>query len=452
MKKIQATSSTPAMKPDVIPMEGDLLRAVHALAAGFRVRTTAWPAEDDEERPVYDTGTRLARDIVAAALGAGDAAARLAGAADDHYARARELADDLPPLDDVVPTDLELGTATAALREQSLEHHTTGVMLGTREDRGLVLVASAATPAQAHAWLLGPLYEKLEGWAARDPLTSLERAACAWWFSRWRGPRPLPGDEFARGVREQEFTFVDRPMLAVEESAVDHLVRSGLLRGVGERQQHVARQLVRSRAGVWRVDSRVEGRAVFVGPLDGERYDVLEHATTGDNPYRAGFIALGRLIPLGDGTWLRSPGTLLLSYGDRSPSLARTLAEGLETQRGSLPMPAAVEFTVHQLYGARGLPRTVPPSPSPEDAADAGRDLSLLLRAAGLARPADPSSNPEAARMAARTQNTEVLEYNLDMVLAQYMQAIVQQSQKSRAVREARRRTQRMPKKKGRRR
>lgn len=458
MKKSQqargsARTGAGASKPDVVPLEGALGRAVHALAAGLHFRTSAWPDAQDAEWPVYESGIRLARDIVGAALGVPGAIGEdgLTRAADAHFAHVQELARALdtepPSLDGYAPTEDDLGMTTAALREQALDHHTTDVMLGTHESGGRVLVSFPVTTAQAHVWLLGPLYEKLESWALEDPMTSTERAACAWWFSRWRGQRPLPGDEFASGVREQEFTFVDRPMHLPDATPVEHVAEHGGPRGLGGRQMHMAAQLARSEAGVWRVESRAEGRAVFVGPSSGRRYEVREHATLADTPYGPGYIALGRLIPFGDGTWLRSPGTFLMGYGTETHALARELAVGLETQRGGLPVPAAIELAAHSLYGIRGLPRAVPPAPTPDHAAELGRDLGQLLRAAGLARVVDATANPDAVKLA-KLPNTEILEYHLDIVLAEFLGALVQQSQKSRLVRQVKRRRERQAQKK----
>ena len=124
-------------------------------------------------------------------------------------------------------------------------------------------------------------------------MTFLERGASAWWFSRWRGPRPMKGDEFASGVREQEFTLVDRSLCVTGDSPVERLVSEGLLRGIGPRQQHMAAQLIQSEVGVWTVESRTEDRAVFVSPLNGARYEVREHATIADTGYGPGFVAWG---------------------------------------------------------------------------------------------------------------------------------------------------------------
>jgi hypothetical protein len=249
------------------------------------------------------------------------------------------------------------------------------------------------------------------------------------------------------GVREQEFSLVDRPMAALGLPVMEHMVDEGLLDRIGASQLRMAKSLVASVAGVWTVESRAEGRAVFVDPVEGTRLQVREHASIDDTPYAAGYVALGRLIPFGDGTWLRSPGTFLMSYGKRSDELARKLAKGLSEQVHHMPVPGFLEGTAHTLASIRGLPRPVLPASSPDEAAEVGRDLLMMLREVGAARPAD-TSTPFALR--AQPGRSEALEFDVDMVLGEYIQAIFEQSRKSRAVREAQRRNQRQSRKKGR--
>ena len=127
--------------------------------------------------------------------------------------------------------------------------------------------------------------------------------------------------------------------------------------------------------------------------------------------------------------------------------MAHMLADGLRTQRGDLPLGAAIEFAMHQLAGVRKLPRTVLPAPTPDDAADDGRTATILLREAGIARRIDPAGS-RLADLAAQNPDTEILEYDVDVVLAEYMGALFQQSLKSRAVRDAKRRQARQARKK----
>ena len=455
----ETSSATAASRLQPIPLQGGLRQAVHALAAGLEILSSGWPDRADADWPVYDSGLRLARHVVDAALGSPDAMAdgALADAARVHYERVEELRREcgMEPaaLDEYAPAPEVLGLTSAALREQALEHHTMELMVATDRDGGRLLVGMPVSVEQAHVWLSGALYEKVEAWVAEDPLICAERAAAAWWLSRWRASRPLSGDDFAHGVREQEFALVERPLRCLGLSPLEYMVQQGLLGAIGPRQQHMAKQLLQSDVGVWTVQERVDGRAVFLSPADGTRYEVREHATQADNPYGRGFIALGRLIPFGDGTWLRSPGTFLVSFGDRSTALAHDLSRAMAAQAEDMPMEGVVEAAAHTLAGVRGLPRAVPPASTPDVAANLARELTALMREAGIARPADPRS-PEAVGLAGgrSLEGVEVLEYDADLVLAEYLAALFQQSMKSRVVREARRRRERQARKKGKRR
>jgi hypothetical protein len=444
--------------PDLrtVRLDGGMRDAVYALSAGLELFTRDWPRESDPERPVYDSGVRLARQIADAALDVpgAPADAELGAAARAHFGRVLELAAEYGEepfsLDGHEPGLEALAEAGALLREQALEHHTFDLQVATERDTGArLLVGIPVSVEQAHIWLSGSLYEKVESWVREDPLAATERLACHWWLHRWRGPRPLAGDEFAAGVREQEFALVERPLRCMGLSPLGYLVAEGLLEDVGPRQRHMAEQLLHSVADVWLVQSRSGHDAVFVDPLDGTRYRVREHATTSDNSYGPGFLAVGRLIPFGNDGWLRSPGTFMLSFGDESVRVARSLAEHLRSQMVRMPAPAVLEALTHTLCGATGLPRDVPPAPTPDDAAGLARELTLMLQEAGVATPAGPDS-PLAHRLA--PGKTEVLQYEVDIVLAEFIDALYKQSQKSRLVRQAKRRLDRKArKKKGRR-
>jgi hypothetical protein len=138
-----------------------------------------------------------------------------------------------------------------------------------------------------------------------------------------------------------------------------------------------------------------------------------------------------------------------MRYGSEGSALAHTLAEGLDAKRGDLPLAPALELAAHTLAGIRNLPRSVPPAPSPDHAAEYGRAVTELLREAGIARPVDPTS-ARAARLAAENPGTDILEYDVDIVLGEYMGALFQQSQNSKAIRDLKRRRARQARKKGR--
>jgi hypothetical protein len=102
----------------------------------------------------------------------------------------------------------------SALREKALEYHDCELLLGRRE-QAMVAATWPASVAQAHVWLLGALYERVEGWVEHSGPPALEREASRWYFERWRSAQPQRGDEFARGVREQEFSLAEREIITL---------------------------------------------------------------------------------------------------------------------------------------------------------------------------------------------------------------------------------------------
>ncbi|HEX8695297.1 MAG TPA: hypothetical protein VF746_22995 [Longimicrobium sp.] len=333
-----------------------------------------------------------------------------------------------------------LGEAGAALREQALDHHDSDLLLALQHGE-LVAFCPPLTAAQAHVWLMGPLFERVEDWLAEAPLQRIEREAARWWLGRWRSARPLPGDEFPREVREQEFALVERPWVTLGVSPLEYMVEDGLLEGAGPRQRHLARQLLDSVVGVWNVERRGGADAVYRHPLEGTRYRVREH---GDTPYGAGDVALGRLIPFGDGTWLRSPGTVALK--DPPAGLPEKLAEGMEKAGSGMYPQAALEAMLHVARGIRDIPRPVRPDVTPDQAAELARELNDGLLEIGAAREVDPAEVP--APLAVHP-HAVVVESSVDVVLGEYMAALFELSKKSRARRQALRRRARDAKKRG---
>jgi hypothetical protein len=244
-------------------------------------------------------------------------------------------------------------------------------------------------------------------------------------------------------VREQEFSLVERTYACLGESPLDRMVDDDLLAGAGPRQLHLARQMVESRAGIWMVERRIGADVVFRDPLDGARFPAREHAE--EHEYGAGTVALGRLIPFGDGTWLRSPGTLLIPGGQVDAGFAASLAKMVEMGSGQMYRQACVEAAIHTMRKVGSLPRTVRVPFSPDQAAHVLRDLSEGLRRAGAAEEVSPDQVPEARELAERADavGTTLLRFGMDVVLADYIGVLFPLSQKSRAVREAIRRQKR---------
>lgn len=426
--------------PDLVPLTGELADAVLALAgeaAAVPLLRNAGAYEEANE--LMRRGDALAADVAARVLGTEDAPE---AAAVRERAQAQLDALRGGPGGRAVPRSLRwiakplLGEVGWKVREQALERGSE-MMLATDRGGALVVFVAPVTEAQAHVWLLGPLYERVERWVEESHLLDIEREAARWWFSRWRPRKIAAQDDFASVVREQEFSLVERPYAMLGSPPMRHMVEHGLLADAGPRQRHMAAQLARSVAGAWEVERHANGTALFRHPLTRVPYSVREH---GDIAYPPGAVAIGRLIPFGDGSWFRSPGALLLP--EAPGRLARDVAEGLKLRHGSYPQ-ALLEALVQTVMGAKNLPRDVPLDMRPDTAADLLRDLGDGLQAAGAVREMDPDEVPESLREGADPADTKMMSFEVDEVLAEFFGAMFKLSRKSKSVRDVLRRRER---------
>lgn len=147
------------------------------------------------------------------------------------------------------------------------------------------------------------------------------------------------------------------------------------------------------------------------------RYRVHEHNS--EVHYDAGFIAIGRLIPLGGGRWLRSPGMLIFS----SPGnvTARDLAEGFEKIPALAPALIA-EGIIAGVAGRGRVPRDVPPADSPAEAKDLLHAVGEALDAHGLRRVLPKDEAPPELRAA--DGEREFYVYEVDDDLAAWIEAL----------------------------
>jgi hypothetical protein len=427
MKKKPAHSD-PDPGPRLVPVRDELADAVHALGATavFLDRIEDFGEEAAfQEGEILEGAHDLARGVVLRGFNGGDApsAAEVRASASAQLEVLRDLAEEsaslLPASLEDVSTD-DLGVVSALLREAGLEHMELDVMLATERERGLVLTGVPVTTAQAHVWLLEPLYEWLEGWVAGDPLLTLERAAARWYFERWTPAGRRRDHEFARGVREQEFSLVDRPFLGLGDlTALEAMQEEGELDELPDRQRALAHGLMRSVAGVWEVRSREGEEVVAASPLDGATYRVCEHAP--DTHYGPGALLLGRLIPRRGGSWLRSPGALVVP--DPAPGTAEALARVLDPEAGDLPDAILVEAMITGMTAGTELPRPVAPAPGPREAAEVLQLLPPLLLDAGIAQEIEVDDlPPEVDR--SRLPEGPFYDYELDPVMAEWIGAL----------------------------
>jgi len=320
-----------------------------------------------------------------------------------------------------------LGDAAALIREIGMERYDLECVLGTDAHGDEVIVAAAVPPPTAHVWLLGRLFERPELFTLSDEFLAMERQASGWYFGRWGEAtrrKGLDSGDFARGVREQEWTFVSRDSLAIEGPMMLSLTDEAF-GDMPARQLSLARALLRSVVDVLEVTA-VDGSLLTVrSARDGAVYRVHEHNEEA-RPF-PGLVLLGRLIPFDDDTWLRSPGALLFAPADeRQLSL---LAEGVTRMREALPTPIALEAFISTLiYGAK-VPVSRKPAPSAKAARAMLTALYENLEELGFREDVPDMEVPADLLGAATQPGTAVLRFSLDEPMAEWASALAAQAE-----------------------
>lgn len=422
---------SPESELRIVPVRDELADAVHAMGATAMFSSLAVVLGPDalEREPAVLEGARdLAWQTVHQALGDPNpaGAAELRQAAAEQLAAIRDLAEGpaaelLPATLDDVPREV-LAEVSALIREAGLEEWEQEVLLTVHPEEGLQLASSPVTLAQSMVFLLETMYGRIEEWVGDDDLLVAERGAVRWWFERWTPPEGSDDLDLARGVREQELALVDRPFVALDGMTVLEYLDGDELMELPRKQRHMARQLQDSVLGVWEVREHEGERLVLASPLDGETYEVKEHAA--GRAYAAGSIALGRLIPFGDG-WLRSPGMVFTGRG--APGQARGMAAELGEETGDLPPAIRLEAMITALVSRTPLPRSVPPAPGRREAGAVLESVRQLLMDAGLADEVAPEDLPPELDRSA-FPDAPIYALRIDPVLEAWMIALTEQA------------------------
>ena len=327
--------------------------------------------------------------------------------------------------------------AALLIREIGLEEFDTHCELDVLRDGSAELYAYPVTPEVAHISLLEFLFERAETAAVNgDPFVVIERDASYWEFSCW-AVAPPPGvgaDEiaaFARHVREQEYSMVERPSIALGTSVMNEMANGDGFAELFPRQHRMAGALGLSFAGVFECTSLDGNRAVFRSVSTGESFDVFEHMDP--VTYSTGWIGLGRLLPFDDdGLHLRSPGMIFVR--PQRPDLARDAADALRRYEDVVPQALAVEAVISSIVFGVSVPRPTKPHRSKaqaRQALDTYRDVfagtqweHVLLRRGALADDA-----ADHASIAPEQVPAYYVPVRLDATLDAYMTAVVEQAE-----------------------
>ncbi len=411
-----------------IPLTGDAGDAFVAIAALQEAEYLDVDPDTDFAGQAFALASKLVARVRRAEGAPTDAELRVAALemSDAAHAAADAAGVELPESLEQLSEE-QLLDAEQVIHEAGLEEHTHDAYLALDGDsETILLVASPVSTAAAHVALLGTLFERVEGSIEGDPLAEVERAASMWWFQRWRPAKPVEIDDFPAGVREQEWSLVDRPSLATELSPLAEIVQDEEgFATIPPRQRHMGRNLLESVTGMWHVRERTGDEAVFVSAVDGRESTVIEHGGVED-AYGAGTVVIGRLIPFPDGTWLRSPGTIMVPVPPAE--WTRALADAVkETADLDVPPAILLEAVLTRTMTGERPPRTVPPARSASEAREVLARLNSILVEAGIARTVDSATLPAEVR---EGLPSEPVYQELDIVLADWMKALSEMARK----------------------
>jgi hypothetical protein len=318
---------------------------------------------------------------------ASHAEAETESAALDELAHAL-LPPNLPPALKPSRAELKAALDDAALlvREVGLEEFDVSCDLEAVGNGAYELVTAPVSPESAHVQLLEFLINRAEGVALEDALLATERDASAWEFSRW-SVAPPPGmvssdvATFARHVREQEYSLVDRPTIALGASVIEELADDETFAELFPRQHRMAASLVASVVGVFECVALDGNRATLRSIRDGSTYVVHEHMEPVE--YGMGWVGAGRLLPFEGALHLRSPGMVFAPARDLE--LARAAANDVGALDATLPPALALEAFISAAMLGVNVPREMKPMRSKAEARELLSELQLMLADAEIA-------------------------------------------------------------------
>jgi hypothetical protein len=418
-----------------IDLTGDAGDALLAVAVALEAALLLW-----ETDPASAVAHRLRAGGLALAAGLVARARRAPDAPTDAVLRVEaarwmeDAAGAVGAREALLPTTLDevdnelLELTSELIHEAALESHDHEATLGFREeDDTIVLACSPLPPVEARVRLLELVFRFVEAAVARDPLLAMEREASAWWIERWTRDTGTAEDADVRTmVRGEEFSLVEHATLRDGRPVLQALLKYGELDVLPPRQRKLAEQLWRSVAGVWTVRERDEDGAVYVWKTDDTVFRVREDPGA---DYDAGDAAIGRLIPLGDDTWMRSPGMEILAQpGDEwVAGVSRAFADAIPAR---VPDAVMVEAALTVAAGGGDLPRRVPPARSASEARTVLADALRILQERGFARAID-----EEARLLGMVAHRHPtahppVDFVLETVVSEWLTALAEMGRK----------------------
>ena len=325
-------------------------------------------------------------------------------------------------------TKMALDDVGTLLHEVAFEECDAALHLATERDGTHVVVWQPVAVGNAFVELLGPLFEMAEYFVETDTLLFTERAATGWWFSRWTVTGLNGGGSaFATQMREQEWVFGTRPTLATGTPIVTALCEALFAPRIPRRQRALANALVRSRCSLFIVRARAGNQSTLEDITDAETYVIHEHSAT--TKYLVGDIGAGRLLEIGEGVIVRSPGMVFFTPPDGTARFASSLGPVLREARTVLrDATIAVEAVLAGGVFGQHIPRNPPAATSPRDAHDRLWEFNSALSKAGLSHEMPADEAPPEVRAQLGGEGRVLMGYDIDEPLADYAAALATQA------------------------
>ena len=312
------------------------------------------------------------------------------------------------------------------IQEVGLELHDLRCILATAPDGKEVIFADPVSPPLAHAWLIERLFQRVEAFMVADEHLALERNASAWFFECWSDGMGDgdPYSDFSRMVREQEWSLVSRDTLSLDEPAIASFTVEQNPPDVPPRQQRLATAYARSTVGIFEVVA-IDGQLITVRDTStGLTHRYHEHNQDAD-PY-VGLLILGRMIPLEDDLWLRSPGAMMITPGgdEFRDSLSTSLTQMSET----LPTPIALEWLISTAIFGAEVPVSVLPAPTVTAARAALIAAQETFEELGLFTDIQVPPTQEEMLEQLESPALESFELGVDQPVAEWLMALYEQA------------------------
>jgi hypothetical protein len=306
------------------------------------------------------------------------------------------------------------------VNEVGYEEHSASVFPLPLPDGEIGLVWQPVSREAADVALMERVMDRLEMWAAQTDIGYMERLASRYWFDRFSLPTYPEEMELSHYVREQEFTFAGREFVSLGDTvARNYAIHKGATLPAVRRMLEA---LVRSRASLFAVRERQGASSVMEDLSDGKRYTVHEHNES--LRYDARSVALGRLLPRGDGAYARSVGMAFSHWPEGAASIGQTL---VSADAVGLDREIVLEGMLTQAQGGT-IPRRVRPAASKREAHELLTDFGTALLEAGLARDLAPDAASPELRALGEATGHQMLEMDLDNVLAEWFRALSEQA------------------------